>query len=178
MITSELFRIRVCHALIKRGSLGSRGLSARRDKETPLNPPGSAYERPVGRAIGRGFSPFLPREARGRIDQLTRKGKTMPSTYDVARAFVTTLNDLYLSEEQMHEVRERNEDEENKNICHTHDFCDSNQAMLDALESLGVEYVPNTEIARELTYRVAERRKLVGRPVPVNGYSGRNSNRT
>jgi hypothetical protein len=34
----------------------------------------------------------------------------------------------------MREVIKRNEDDRNKAICHSHDFCDTNQAMIDVLE--------------------------------------------
>lgn len=38
----------------------------------------------------------------------------------------------WLTEAQLVEVDARNRAQENENICHTHDFCDSNMAMFDA----------------------------------------------
>ncbi len=35
-------------------------------------------------------------------------------------------------------------------ICHSHDFCDSNQAMIDALDQLGIEFNPQDEKQCEL----------------------------
>lgn len=42
----------------------------------------------------------------------------------------------WLSEAECLEVDARNRKEKNENICHTHDFCDSNEAMLQALETI------------------------------------------
>lgn len=42
----------------------------------------------------------------------------------------------WLTEPQLVEVDARNAAEENKNICHTHDFCDANMAMLEAFETI------------------------------------------
>lgn len=50
----------------------------------------------------------------------------------LAIAFCKELRDL-LTLEQLTEVQGRNRSEENPNICHSHDFCDPNVAMLAAL---------------------------------------------
>lgn len=34
----------------------------------------------------------------------------------------------------------RNNVESNQSICHSHDFCDPNQAMIDALDTFGVDF--------------------------------------
>jgi hypothetical protein len=44
-----------------------------------------------------------------------------------------------LGEEKMREVVARNAAETDDNICHSHDFCDANQVMLDAMKKLGFE---------------------------------------
>lgn len=38
------------------------------------------------------------------------------------------------------EIVLRNIAEKNPNICHSHDFCDANQAMIDACENLGLDH--------------------------------------
>ena len=59
---------------------------------------------------------------------------------ELANAFSKIIRE-WLTEEELAEVRELNAGEpKNVSICHSHDFCDANQAMIDALESLGVEY--------------------------------------
>ncbi len=40
----------------------------------------------------------------------------------------------WLTESQLVEIDRRNREEKNDDICHTHDFCDSNMAMLEAVE--------------------------------------------
>lgn len=59
--------------------------------------------------------------------------------YDLAKAFSEELA-ATLTAEQMDAVNERNTSETDKNICHSHDFCDANQVMLDAMASLGREW--------------------------------------
>lgn len=57
----------------------------------------------------------------------------------LAREFVRILRE-WLSSDELREIDERNRLDENQNNCHSHDFCDPNQAMIDALESLGEEW--------------------------------------
>ena len=63
----------------------------------------------------------------------------MPTASDLAIVFSSILrttlrnNDLFL-------VIARNATEPDPAVCHTHDFCDANQAMIDALEALGRPY--------------------------------------
>jgi hypothetical protein len=67
--------------------------------------------------------------------------------YKLARKFSANLH-LVLTEEQMGQVVDRNSEEENPNICHTHDFCDPNQVIIDTLGELGVpNYGPNENAA-------------------------------
>lgn len=51
---------------------------------------------------------------------------------ELAKAFSEELGRV-LTAEQMDEVNRLNATETNKSICHSHDFCDANQVMLDAL---------------------------------------------
>jgi hypothetical protein len=50
----------------------------------------------------------------------------------LAKAFAEELNST-LTAEQMDEVNRLNAEEADKNICHSHDFCDANQVMIDVL---------------------------------------------
>jgi tRNA A58 N-methylase Trm61 len=54
-------------------------------------------------------------------------------TLYMARVFSAKLRDE-IGIENMHEVVRRNR-VETTNACHTHDFCDANQVLLDALEA-------------------------------------------
>ena len=45
---------------------------------------------------------------------------------------------IALTAEQIDTVIELNGANQNPNICHSHDFCDANQVMLDALAALGL----------------------------------------
>lgn len=62
-----------------------------------------------------------------------------PDVYDLAAAFSRILRDT-LTDEQLSDVRERNAAETNPSICHSHDYCDANQVMIDALQSVGYPY--------------------------------------
>lgn len=41
-----------------------------------------------------------------------------------------------LTPEQLNEMKELNKSEPDNNICHSHDFCDANQIMLEAFENI------------------------------------------
>jgi len=56
---------------------------------------------------------------------------------EVARSFCNLIAEC-LAAEQMHEVVARNAAETNPNVCHTHDFCDANLLMVDALKGQGL----------------------------------------
>ena len=51
----------------------------------------------------------------------------------IARAFSDVLKE-WLTENEMETIVRRNEKQEDDLICHTHDFCDANEAMLMAFE--------------------------------------------
>ena len=53
----------------------------------------------------------------------------------------------------------RNKAETNPGICHSHDFCDSNQAMINALQKHGIEFNGQDEAQHELineAWRIAK----------------------
>lgn len=53
------------------------------------------------------------------------------NVYDLARRFARQLAET-VTPEQLDEINIRNAAEINENVCHSHDFCDANQVMLDA----------------------------------------------
>lgn len=59
----------------------------------------------------------------------------MNQTEQLAREFSLKLRH-YLSEHEMSQVISLNESEEDKYCCHSHDFCDANEAMQDAFIKL------------------------------------------
>lgn len=70
----------------------------------------------------------------------------MPDKWAIAREFSRQLHGL-LGDDCMDELCKRNDMEEADGICHTHDFCDANQCMIDALAALGLEdYGPNEDV--------------------------------
>lgn len=54
------------------------------------------------------------------------------AAYKIAVKFCENIG-AWLDDEQIAEVNRRNASEANPNICHSHDFCDANQAMIDAV---------------------------------------------
>lgn len=62
-------------------------------------------------------------------------------TEELAEQFCLILNE-WLTEDELEEINRRNSTPEYAGSCATHDFCDPNQAMSDALESIGFEFAP------------------------------------
>jgi hypothetical protein len=60
------------------------------------------------------------------------------NAYKLAKAFAEELNSV-LTAEQMDLVNDRNAFEKDKSVCHSHDVCDANMVMLDAMSLLGIE---------------------------------------
>jgi hypothetical protein len=58
-----------------------------------------------------------------------------PTPHALARAFATELH-AELGTDTLAEINRLNDAETDTGICHTHDFCDANQVMLDAWEKL------------------------------------------
>lgn len=71
-----------------------------------------------------------------------------PDAETLSKTFIRILHE-WLTPEQLDEVRQRNRPEQNPSICHTHDFCDPNQAMIDALERHGMEWIFADEEGKE-----------------------------
>lgn len=53
------------------------------------------------------------------------------------KEFAMVLQEWLLPEEYA-EMRKRNARESDSGICHSHDFCDANMAMMQALENVGI----------------------------------------
>ena len=64
--------------------------------------------------------------------------KTDKDATEVARKFSSLLREN-LSEKDMDEVILRNRNEQDDLVCHSHDFCDPNPLMDEALKSLGLK---------------------------------------
>lgn len=61
--------------------------------------------------------------------------QTLPDREKLAVAFLDVLEE-WLSPEQQKQVAIDNATEQDPSICHTHDVCNANQAMIDAWEKL------------------------------------------
>lgn len=78
--------------------------------------------------------------SREKIDHLF-EASPLPSPAALAQEFSKVLGN-WLAPSQLREVTLRNSRETNPNICHSHDFCDANMAMDQALKNLGAEAFP------------------------------------
>ena len=65
-----------------------------------------------------------------------KANQTLPDAPTVAREFCRILSE-WLTPEQMREVITKNATPEYAGCCATHDYCDPNQAMLDAFTACG-----------------------------------------
>lgn len=64
--------------------------------------------------------------------------ETMKEDIRYADAFSAVIRSC-LTEAELEEVNRRNRFQLDHNICHSHDFCDANQAFIDAMEAKGVD---------------------------------------
>ena len=64
---------------------------------------------------------------------------TTPMHVLLAEKFTELLR-AALSPAEFAEMADANANETDAGICHSHDYCDANQIMLNAMESLGIEY--------------------------------------
>jgi hypothetical protein len=81
--------------------------------------------------------------------------------YELAKAFAEEINSQ-LTAEQVDQINVLNAAETDKNICHSHDFTDANQVMIDAMATLGMEW-DNTEEINTLTneaWEIAKRNEF------------------
>jgi len=68
----------------------------------------------------------------------TRYLNIVPLEEQIASSFAAILRD-WLTPEEFEEMRQRNQAEPNASICHSHDFCDANMAMDEAMRLNGQE---------------------------------------
>jgi hypothetical protein len=76
----------------------------------------------------------------------------------VADTFVNVLKS-WLTPEQFATMQRRNKEETDSRICHSHDFCDANMAMLDALNEHGIDVDADNEDHTALWNKVWEAAK-------------------
>jgi len=67
---------------------------------------------------------------------------SQPTSEQLARTFTRRIID-WLDNDTIAEVNRRNVLREYEGCCATHDFCDSNQAMIEALKTFGLEFDHN-----------------------------------
>ena len=70
--------------------------------------------------------------------------KALPTTGAVAKAFVDQLR-KDISAEEFAQVVALQKSTPLEGVCYSHDFCDANMTMDAALESLGVQALPDTD---------------------------------
>ena len=88
------------------------------------------------------------RDVRKVLDMTDATNETWPAPRDLAAAFSRTIRE-WLNARQLAAVRARNLRERDARVCHSHDFCDANMAMLAACESLGFDFMATVETDRE-----------------------------
>jgi hypothetical protein len=79
-----------------------------------------------------------------RLPEGPHGAKILPPVEKLAESFSRVLTE-YIGEEKMYEVARRNRAETDDRICHSHDFCDANMAMLDAFHA----HLPGLEVNLE-----------------------------
>jgi hypothetical protein len=80
------------------------------------------------------------------------------TAYELAAKFADRI-ERTLSTGEFDDMLTRNAAETNPAICHTHDFCDANQVMIDVLTLCDIEYNPQDDGQRELidsAWRIAK----------------------
>jgi hypothetical protein len=60
-------------------------------------------------------------------------------TFILARRFSAILK-TWLTKKQMRTIIQRNVADPDPKVCHSHDYCDPNEAMIEALDSMGIRY--------------------------------------
>lgn len=74
---------------------------------------------------------------------------TDPYAQRIAREFSSTIRE-WLTPEEMSEVLRKQREEPREGVCYTHDYCDANEAMYDAFQSVmrkPIDYDDEEEVA-------------------------------
>lgn len=66
----------------------------------------------------------------------------------LAREFSALILD-WIGKDKLQEVVRLNSQETNKDVCHSHDFCDTNQAIIEVCEKYDIELFPDDQDAQE-----------------------------
>lgn len=91
---------------------------------------------------------------------------TLPDTNTLASEFVIIVRE-WLTPDRCREIDRLNAAEDNPQICHSHDFCDPNQAMIDAFARFNVELDPHNDDHVNLMDAAWAVAKISGFGVPV-----------
>lgn len=70
--------------------------------------------------------------------------QTLPTAKELAAEFCRCLR-AELTADELADVVQTNRLETSPNICHSHDYCDANQTMLDAMAKWGLDFDAVTE---------------------------------
>jgi hypothetical protein len=63
-----------------------------------------------------------------------------PNTHKVVAAKFCEIIKEWIGTLGVAKVVELNAEDPDKSVCHSHDFCDANQAMIDACEAYGIKF--------------------------------------
>lgn len=72
---------------------------------------------------------------------------TQADVVDVANDFVLILQD-WLTDDEFYDVQKLNAAEEDSDVCHSHDFCDANMAMQEAMKKRGFKCEGDPDVMR------------------------------
>lgn len=75
--------------------------------------------------------------------------------FDLAREFSRILCE-WCAPDELAEIRRLNLTPEYAGLCASHDFYDANQAMIDAIESLGGEYDTDSDLPIDAAWGIAK----------------------
>lgn len=89
----------------------------------------------------------------------------LPDAETLASEFTIVIRE-WLTPDQCREIDSRNAAETDAAICHSHDFCDANQAMIDALERFNVELDLQDDAQRNLMQDAWNIAKRIGFGTP------------
>lgn len=73
-------------------------------------------------------------------NEILKELKFLRKYTKLANKFSEVLQE-WLTDDMIQEINRRNDLEPNENICHSHDFCDANEAMLEAMDRLDIDWI-------------------------------------
>lgn len=103
-------------------------------------------------------------------DEISREPARLPGLEELALEFARVIR-AALTEEEMEQLLVLNAEERNPSICHSHDFCDANQAMLSAFKKCagfeGSPLVDGIGDLMEAAHTLARRTGFPVKPEPI-----------